>query len=54
MALEMKFCPIKKREKEIIAEINDDIAAYKPGCTAISAVVVPPTGPSFANILLTN
>jgi len=29
LAVEIKFCNHKEREKEIIAEINDDILAYK-------------------------
>lgn len=28
-AVEIKLCPTEKREKELIAEINDDILAYK-------------------------
>ena len=29
LVLEIKLCDVKKREKEIIAEINDDILVYK-------------------------
>lgn len=29
LAIEIKFCDKKEREKELIAEINDDILAYK-------------------------
>ena len=29
LAIELKLCPRPEREKEIIAEINDDILAYK-------------------------
>jgi hypothetical protein len=29
LAIEVKFCGREGREKEIIAEINDDILAYK-------------------------
>lgn len=29
LVIEMKFCGNEKREKEMIAEINDDILAYK-------------------------
>ncbi len=27
--MEVKFCPYKGKEKELISEINDDILAYK-------------------------
>jgi len=29
LATEIKFCPVAGREKDIIAEINDDILAYR-------------------------
>jgi hypothetical protein len=32
LAIEIKLCNREGREKEIVAEINDDIAAYKTKC----------------------